>query len=65
MSTEQLNEYFDACYAYHCCLRISLGRYEDSGKLKPLVDHIDHVFEKNDLNISDVTLSRHSSQWPS
>ncbi|CAF4694830.1 unnamed protein product [Rotaria sp. Silwood1] len=65
ISVEQLNEHFEICYAYHCCLRISVGRCGYSGKLKRFVEHIDNIFQRNDLNVSDDTLGKHSSQWPS
>ena len=53
ISVEQLNEHFEICYAYHCCLRISVGRCGYPGKLKRFVEHIDKIFQRNELNVSD------------
>jgi hypothetical protein len=64
ISVEQLNEHFDISYAYHCCLRISIGRCAYPGKLKRFLDHIDNIFQRDELNISDDILGKHSSQWP-
>jgi len=63
ISIEQLHEHFDVCYVYHCCLRLSFGRCAYPGKLKRLVDHIDHIFDKNELTVTDESLGKHVSQW--
>jgi hypothetical protein len=65
ISVEQLNEHFAICYAHHCCLRISVGRCGYPGKLKRFVEHIDMIIQRNELNVSDDMLGKHSSQWPS
>jgi len=65
ISIDQLNEHFEICYAYHCCLRISVGRCAYPGKLKRFVKHIDKIFQRDELNVSDDILGKHSSQWPS
>ncbi|CAF3814399.1 unnamed protein product [Rotaria sordida] len=65
ISIEQLNEHFEICYVYHCCLRISIDRCGYPGKFKRFVEHIDNIFQRNELNVSDDTLGKHSSQWPS
>ncbi|CAM4739689.1 unnamed protein product [Rotaria magnacalcarata] len=65
ISVEELDEHFKICYAYHCCLRISVGRCGYPGKLKRLIEHIDSIFQRNELNVSDDFLGKHSSQWPS
>ncbi|CAF3426644.1 unnamed protein product [Rotaria socialis] len=65
ISVEELDEHFKICYAYHCCLRISVGRCGYPGKLKHLIEHIDGIFQRNELNESDDFLGKHSSQWPS
>jgi hypothetical protein len=65
ISVKQLDEHFDTCYVYHCCLRISIGRCGYPGKLKRFVDHIENIIQRNELNISDDVLGKHSSQWPS
>jgi hypothetical protein len=65
ISVEQLNEHFKECYTYHCCLRISVGRCGYPGKLKRFVELIDNIFQRNELDVRDDTLGKHSSQWPS
>ena len=64
ISVEELNEHFDKCHAYHCCLRISIGRCSYPGKLKRFIEFIDNIFQRNELDVSDDILGKHSSQWP-
>ncbi|CAF3702049.1 unnamed protein product [Adineta steineri] len=64
ISVEQLNQHFEICRDYHCYLRISLGRCSYPGKLKRFIEHIDNIFERNELDVSDDVIGKHSSQWP-
>ena len=64
ISIEILNENFDICYKYHNCLRVSIGRCGYPGKLKRLVNHIQGIFERGEIDISDAELGTHASQWP-
>lgn len=65
ISIERLQEHFNVCYDYHCCLRISFGRCGYPGKFKRLIEHIDDIIQRDELNVSDDILGKHASQWPS
>ena len=65
ISVVGLSEHFETCYNHHCCLRISVGRCGYPGKLKRFVEHIDSIFQNNELDLPDDVLGKYPSQWTS